>query len=59
MLTHFRKRFPADAIAKTNEWIVDAMIHPNDQDDNDPSNGGGADSGDECERKQEAETAAR
>lgn len=55
MLTHFRKRFPADVIAKTNEWIVDSMIHPNDDDDNAPSNGGSGDSWEEGESKQESE----
>ena len=24
LLTHFRKRFPADVIAQVNQWVVDA-----------------------------------
>ena len=32
LLTHFRKRFPADVIAQVNQWIVDAMLHPEDDD---------------------------
>ena len=41
LLTHFRKRFPADVVAQVNQWIVDAMLHPEDDhgDDGDDDDG--------------------
>lgn len=39
LLTHFRKRFPADVIAQVNQWIVDSMMHASDDDDRDDGDG--------------------
>ncbi len=41
LLTHFRKRFPADVIAQVNQWIIDSMLQVSDDDKNDEGNGGG------------------
>lgn len=49
MLTHFRKRFPADVIAQTNEWIVNSMLYPDDEDTADGSGVGGSGVGDNSE----------
>ncbi len=35
LLTHFRKRFPADVIAQVNQWIVDAARASSDDEDGD------------------------
>ena len=35
LLTHFRKRFPADVLAQVNQWIVDAAIQSSDDDERD------------------------
>lgn len=54
MLTHFRKRFPADVIAQTNAWIVDRMIHPEQDEDEDLSRGaGGTGTGQKVDKEEE------
>ena len=35
LLTHFRKRFPADVLAQVNQWIVDAARQSSDDDERD------------------------
>ncbi|HZJ90249.1 MAG TPA: IS5 family transposase, partial [Oscillospiraceae bacterium] len=47
MLTHFRKRFPADVIAKTNEWIVNSMLCPDDDEDKEDDGGVGGSGGED------------
>ena len=41
LLTHFRKRFPADVIAQVNQWVVDSKLHPDDDSRDDSGEGGG------------------
>lgn len=55
MLTHFRKRFPADVIAQTNEWIVNSMLDPSDDDGPDDGTGAGGSGEKEAPEPIEAE----
>ncbi len=40
LLTHFRKRFPADVIAQLNQWIVEAARLQESKEENDEEEGG-------------------
>lgn len=47
MLTRIRKRFPADVIAQTNEWIVNLMLYPDEDNTHDDGSGAGGRAGEE------------
>ena len=40
LLTHFRKRFPADVVAQVNRWVVDAARAQASDEENDNEEGG-------------------
>ena len=45
LLTHFRKRFPADVIAQVNQWVVEEAIRQASDEDDDESDGSDSKSG--------------
>ena len=46
LLVHFRKRFPAELMAKINQWIIDGIIEEDEPEDKDPHGGTGTEGDD-------------
>lgn len=55
LLTHFRKRFPADVIAQVNQWVVEAVMRQASEEDDDEGDGADSNSSGDDEGVEETE----